>query len=115
MSSVCSERDLTTLTVVTCTFGGTLWLTRYFDMVKSGTIREVSRSFREFVAFSDLLSVKISLSIFYSYLALNVNYLLMAADVCSRDVLCVGYGAVLSGLVVETIRPQLNRFSFFKK
>lgn len=114
MPSVCSERDLTTLTVVTCTFGGTLWLTRFFDMVKSESIK-VKSDIKSFVAFSDSLSIKVAYSIFYSYLALNVNYLMIASEVCTRDVLCVGYGAVLSGLVVESIRPHLNKFSFFKK
>lgn len=84
-------------------------------MVKSGTIKNVATDVSNFVAFSDSLSIKVALSIFYSYAAINVNYLLMASEICTRDVLCVGYGAVLSGLVAETIRPQLNKFSYFKK
>lgn len=111
---VCSNRDLTTLTMVTCTIGGTMWLTRFFDLIKRDEISIQDKSVKNFALLADSLSIKVTFSMFYSYLALNVNYALLVSEACTIDQLCVGYATVLGGLMIETVRPHLRRFTFFK-
>jgi len=90
-------------------------MTRFFDMVKKDEIKIVDKDWKTFTLIADSLSIKVALSMFYSYIALNVNYFIKETEICNIDVLCVGYGAVLSGLIIETVKPHLNKFSFFKK
>ena len=49
----------------------------------------------------DSLSIRVTLSAFYSYLALNVNKSLLTANLCTVETMTVGYLSVLGGLGVE--------------
>ena len=96
-----TAKDLTYLTLTTCLIGGTFWLGRSVSILREEYKSKGEQSYNTILDICDSLSIKVALSAFYSYLALNVNKTLLAANICTVEILTVGYLSVLGGLGVE--------------
>jgi len=111
-----STKELTILTMSTCIFGGILWISRAVKILKDNfdvNARDTSTGkdvifWKNAVYFCDSLSVKVVLSVFYSYLALNVNSFLLASNFITVDVLSVGYATVCCGIVIESFQIHMS-------
>ena len=105
--------------MTTCLIGGTFWIGRGVSILREDYKNKGEQSYITTLDICDSLSIKVALSAFYSYLALNVNKTLLATNICTIEILTVGYLSVLGGLGVEMgykIVKYINQhWGFFDK
>ena len=96
-----TTKELTYLTMTTCLIGGTFWLGRSIKILREECMSKGEQTYVTILDICDSLSIRVTLSAFYSYLALNVNKSLLTANLCTVETMTVGYLSVLGGLGVE--------------
>ena len=103
-----ANKGLEFLTMATCIVGGTLWLSRGVKILRDDFKSKGDDSSSNLVVFFDSLSIRITLSALYSYLALNVNNFLISSSFCTIEALAIGYASVLVGVGIEVSAKPIN-------
>jgi hypothetical protein len=114
----CPRYNLENLTMVMCVTGGYLWLTNFFGVCNKLLIEDnknnkdnnnnsslttcCANKIKHVVPFCNTLSVKTVFSVFYGYLALNINFLLIKYNLCSKENLLTGYNFVMGAIAAES-------------
>lgn len=94
---------LTQLSFGTCVFGGILCANRMFKP----TLTDDSKDDNSIV---NSIGFRTVASVFYAYLALNVNDLLKTSGLVSHDVLYWGYVTALGGFTYEYFEKTLTTY-----